>query len=80
MNSAQMTFAVNWAPLERVLTAGECACFMNMGRNADVGMNHYKHVSTRRYLNIDDDGGFHKYDNGEYVPISKEAALAHVFQ
>lgn len=74
-----MMATTDWSPLERVLTVEQAQSFMWMGYNADLRLTHYKHVDTRRYLNIDEDGRFHAYDNGRYVAVSKEAAMAHVF-
>lgn len=43
-----------WTPLERHLKQPECVEFMWMYRQA--GLNHYKHIETRRYLRLDGDG------------------------
>ena len=44
----------NWVPLERRLTPVQCAEFMWMYR-AD-GVEHYKHIVSRRYLLLNQDG------------------------
>jgi len=44
----------NWAPLERHLKPLECAEFMWMYRQG--GLDHYKHIETRRYLRLDSGG------------------------
>jgi hypothetical protein len=40
----------------------------------------YKHIDTRRYLNLALDGACFRYSEGVYTPISTEEALTHVFQ
>ena len=44
----------NWAPLQAKLTSELCAEFMWMYR--DRGVEHYKHILTRRYLRLDSNG------------------------
>ncbi len=44
----------NWALLERHLRPQDCAEFMWMYRQA--GLDHYKHIETRRYLRLDGEG------------------------
>jgi hypothetical protein len=44
----------NWAPLERLLTPVQCAEFMWMYR--EDGIEHYKHIVSRRYLLLDREG------------------------
>ena len=44
----------NWAPLEARLTPELCAEFMWMLRKD--GVEHYKHIQTRRYLRLTADG------------------------
>lgn len=44
----------NWAPLERHLRPPECAEFMWMYRHS--GLDHYKHIETRKYLRLDGEG------------------------
>jgi len=43
----------------------------------------YKHIDTRRYINLDKEGECYKFDfmkrDNEYVPVSKEEAKRHVF-
>lgn len=51
--------------------------FMYMGSVGGIEL--YKHRFTRRYLNISQDARrFFQYRDGEYVEISREAALDHV--
>jgi len=42
----------------------------------------YKHIDTRRYLNIDNDGILYKYesDSGEYVQTTPKAAIAAIWR
>lgn len=44
----------NWRPLEDRLSPRLCAEFMWMFR--DNGVEHYKHIVTRRYFRLDQDG------------------------
>ena len=44
----------NWMPLEEKLPPELCAEFMCMFR--DGGIEHYKHIVTRRYLRLDQRG------------------------
>jgi len=44
----------NWAPLERWLAPVQCAEFMWMYR--EDGVEHYKHIVSRKYLLLDQDG------------------------
>ncbi|MBX9601378.1 MAG: hypothetical protein K2X35_10245 [Bryobacteraceae bacterium] len=44
----------NWAPLETRLAPELCAEFMWMYRRD--GVEHYKHIGTRRYLRLTTDG------------------------
>lgn len=48
----------NWAPLERIVAPGDLDHWMWMGRSehGDRVIEAYKHRSTRRYLNLDQDG------------------------
>ena len=67
----------NWAPLERAVPVTDLENFMYMGRVGEIEL--YKHRITRRYLNIGQNSeGFYRYLNGEYVEISRAAALKHV--
>lgn len=67
----------NWEPLERVLSPDDCADFMYMGHAGEIEL--YKHRLTRRYLNIGRNSqSFYQYREGEYVEITRSAALDHV--
>jgi hypothetical protein len=67
----------NWAPLESAVPATELENFMYMGCAGEIEL--YKHRFTRRYLNIGRHSErFYRYLNGEYVEISRAAALEHV--
>lgn len=46
-----------WWPLERHLSRPLCAEFMWMFQFE--GLEHYKHIDTRRYLRLDKDGKCH---------------------
>ena len=67
----------DWAPLEQVLGPDLCERFMYMGRRAEIYM--YKHVDTRRYLNLDAQGQCFRYTGNGYEPEDRAIAVAHVF-
>lgn len=66
-----------WEPLERMLGSDLCRDFMFMGRSEKIYL--YKHVDTRRYLNIDLTGTCFRYSLEGYQPIGLEEAVEHVF-
>ena len=67
----------DWAPLERVLGPQPCECFMFMGRSGELYL--YKHIDTRRYLNLDAEGRCFHYTGNGYDPEELRRAIAHVF-
>jgi len=68
----------NWEPLETLLPREKCGEFMWMG-GCVGGIQMYKHIDTRHYLNIDDAGNCFIYNCGNYENVSRESALAIVF-
>lgn len=69
----------DWGPLENVLSPNRCAEFMYMGRSGDIVL--YKHVSTRRYLNIDRNTGyFYRFVESRASRIDKTQALRYVYE
>lgn len=50
----------NWKPLEEKLGASRCVGFMYMGRVN--GVHQYKHGITRTYINLDDQGNCHVWN------------------
>ena len=67
----------NWAPLEHAVPTTELENFMYMGRAGEIEL--YKHRITRRYLNVGRNSErFYRYLDGEYVEITKAAALRYV--
>ncbi|MGB6871105.1 MAG: hypothetical protein WBD93_15945 [Acidobacteriaceae bacterium] len=65
-----------WAPLEQVLGPRLCGHFMFMGRSGELYL--YKHIDTRRYLNLDAEGRCFRYTGKEYAPEELRKAIAHV--
>lgn len=64
----------NWAPLEATVAASDLEDFMYMGRAGEIEL--YKHRITRRYLNVALDAlHFYQYLDGQYVEITRSAAL-----
>lgn len=62
----------NWAPLEQRLPPELCAEFMWMFR--ENGVEHFKHIVTRRYLRLDGDGRCLVWieDEQKEVPFDEE--------
>ena len=76
-----------WSPLEKLIGASRCEWFMYMGQSHCVFhrdgwqmLRLYKHIDTRRYLNVAEDGTCFRYSEGGYTPISAEVAIEHVFR
>jgi hypothetical protein len=67
----------DWAPLEEMLGPELCEQFMYMGRSAEIYL--YKHIDTRRYLNLDAQGQCFRYKEKGYEPEERVFAVAHVF-
>jgi hypothetical protein len=67
----------DWAPLERMLGTRLCELFMYMGRSGEIYL--YKHIDTRRYLNLDAQGQCFRYIGKGYEPEERARAIAHVF-
>ena len=67
----------NWIPLEKALSAEQCGDFMYMGRAVYDGkeIELYKHVYTRRYLNIDSQGNFYCFTGSAYSLAGKESSI-----
>ncbi len=67
--------APNWAPLEKLCPPGICEQFMFMG--CDRGVYLYKHVDSRRYLNVDALGATYAFNprTSSYDPIPIAAAM-----
>jgi hypothetical protein len=85
-----VTGAVEWGPLERLVRVARAAGqrvdideFMAMGPVELPGgltVHRYKHIDTRRYLNLDDAGHTYRYlpSTGGYEPwMSPAPAVAH---
>jgi hypothetical protein len=68
----------DWTSLERLLGPELCGDYMFMGRTANIAL--YKHIITRRYLNIDCDGDTYRFNatTGGYDPIDRATAIAEV--
>ncbi|NKE70179.1 hypothetical protein [Candidatus Manganitrophus noduliformans] len=70
-----------WGPLCRVVGQLNLSAFMYMGR-VQAGEKRiflYKHILTRRYLNLDSGGKAYRYDSGAYIQIDLDEALARAF-
>jgi hypothetical protein len=67
----------DWTPLEQMLGPEQCERFMYMGRAGEIYL--YKHIDTRRYLNLDAKGKCFRYTGNGYEPEERAIAVAHVF-
>jgi hypothetical protein len=74
----------DWKPLEDALPAAWCGGFMWMTRipQDETVIELYKRGITRRYLNLDHDGGAWRYDHQENVfrPEPLDSAVEEVFE
>ena len=71
---------VDFKPLEAVV-GDRAKDFMFMGVVPARAIIQYKHCDTRRYLNIGFNGKTYRFLSltGQYVEISRDEALQHVF-
>jgi hypothetical protein len=69
-----------WEPLQAVVLE-RVREFMFMGQvTGDAGPIYlYKHVWTRRYLNLDQEGKAYRFTGYEYEPRPLDEAIKHVF-
>jgi hypothetical protein len=67
----------DWAPLEQMLGPELCERFMYMGRSGTIYL--YKHIDTRRYLNLDAQGQCFCFTGKGYEPEERVIAVARVF-
>ena len=65
-----------WTALEQMFGPELCEQFMFMGRSAEIYL--YKHIDTRRYLNVAPDGACFRYTPAGYVPVSRDDAITWV--
>ena len=69
----EIDFTPNWKPLEDKL-GSRCHEFRFMGRMGRVNL--YKHILTRRYLNLDNSGNCYVYREGKYEPAEFRVQIA----
>jgi len=67
----------NWKPLEQRI-GSRCAEFMWMWR--ENGLEHYKHIGTRRYLILDAKGRSYVRRDGETVSVDFQKELRRVVE
>jgi len=67
----------NWKPLE-LRIGSRCAEFMWMFR--DNGLEHYKHIDTRRYLILDAKGRSYVRRDGDMVRVTFRKELRRVVE
>lgn len=70
-----------WEPLERIIGRQNLPAFMYMGeaQRGEKRIVLYKHIGTRSYLNLDEEGGAYRYTTSGYVPIPLDQALAYAY-
>jgi hypothetical protein len=74
-----------WEPLVQLLPLELVECFMSMYQSVTregLTIHAYKHIDTRRYLFLDEDGDAWRYTNGEhdgYCRIELGGALEEAF-
>ena len=71
----------DWGPLEAAIPREWCSGFMWMNRTTFEGttIELYKHGITRRYLNLDHDGGAWRYVHPRFEPVPLPEAVDDVF-
>jgi hypothetical protein len=70
-----------WEPLERIVGRQNLLAFMYMGE-VQTGKKRiflYKHIVTRFYLNLDEEGRAYRYTRSGYQAIPLDEVLAHVW-
>ncbi len=72
----------DWGPLEAAIPREWCGGFMWMNRTSFEGttIELYKHGITRRYLNLDHDGGAWRYVHPRFEPVPLPEAVDDVFR
>lgn len=65
-----------WEPLQAAV-GSRCREFMFMGKVGTVFL--YKHIWTRRYINLDMDGKAYQFTGDGYEPVPSEEAIQYVF-
>jgi hypothetical protein len=70
----------DWEPLAILIGQTDIACFTWMGRvrSDQRSLELYRHRTSRRYLNIDQDGNTYQYVDSKYVPVPTSTALVRV--
>lgn len=73
-----------WKPLEDVIGKARCREFMFIGQvtlvkgEGTVTIFLYKHIVTRQYLNLDEQGQSYDFTGDGYVPVSLDEAMRQV--
>jgi len=75
--SAMELEPANWKPLE-LRIGSRCAEFMWMWR--ENGLEHYKHIDTRRYLILDAEGRSYACRDGETVRVDFQKEFCRVVE
>ena len=65
-----------WEPLQAAV-GDQCREFMFMGRVGTIFL--YKHVWTRAYLNLDEEGNAFRFTENGYEPMPLDQAITKVF-
>ncbi len=76
MEQYRIKYEAQWGPLLKCFNGNKRKVreFMFM-ETTDTGINLYKHINTRRYINIGSDGKYYKYLDGNYTEVSFTEAM-----
>lgn len=70
----------DWGPLKKAVgDKHKEFMFMGMVAIGEIWVFLYKHINTRRCLNLDGVGGAYHYKDGKYWPIEFARAVKRVF-
>lgn len=72
------THEPEWKPLIKVGLPPKDYMFIGKVLLGVIWVYLYKHITTRRYINLDGHGGAYTYKSGKYHPISMVKAVIHV--
>lgn len=78
MPDIDYTHEPEWGPLIRVGLPPKDYMFVGRALFGVIWIYLYKHITTRRYINLDGRGGAYAFRGGRYQPISMVKAVIHV--
>lgn len=74
-NKDQTRYDPDWTPLVSLVGSCNAEKFMYIGTRGDIRL--YKHIISRRYLNVDNNNTTWRYDSqaDTYVPVDNDSAI-----